>query len=340
MIRNVLDYITMGMSLRGQGRRTMLARHDAMDLLTDLFSRHGLLAVALAVLLEQFGAPLPSTPVLLLAGVESAQRQGFALQAFVAAALAAQSANALWFWAGRRLGRRVLATLCRISISPDSCVRQNEASFARRGVLTLVIAKFVPGLSILAPPLAGALGMSVRRFLGWNLLGSALWAGVAITVGRLFHAQIDALLRMLSSLGAAAVLLALAAVAGYLAWRLWRRAMVRRELNRFERLAPADVASLLRQRQDVFLVDVRAMSEAMPLSNRIPGARHLDLSALGDAALDGWPLAGEYITFCACPNDASAVRAAQWLKQRGRQARVLRGGIDAWTEAGLALEAG
>lgn len=317
----------------------MLAR-TAMDLLTDLFSRHGLLAVALAVLLEQFGAPLPSTPVLLLAGVESAQRQGFAAQAFVTAALAAQLANALWFWAGRRLGRRVLATLCRISISPDSCVRQNEASFARRGVLTLVIAKFVPGLSILAPPLAGALGMSARRFLGWNLLGSALWAGAAIAVGRAFHAQIDAVLRALSDLGGAALLLALAAVAGYLAWRLWRRALVRRELNRFERLAPSDVAALLSQRQDVFLVDVRAVSVAMPLTARIPGARHLDLGALGDAALAGWPLAGEYITFCACPNDASAVRAAQWLKQQGRQARVLRGGIEAWAEAGLSLETG
>ncbi|MBV8036737.1 VTT domain-containing protein [Roseateles sp.] len=311
-----------------------------MDLLTDLFSRHGLLAVALAVLLEQFGAPLPSTPVLLLAGVESAQRQGFALQAFGVAALAAQMANGLWFWAGRRLGRRVLATLCRISISPDSCVRQNEASFARRGVLTLVVAKFVPGLSILAPPLAGALGMPAWRFLGWNLLGSALWAGAAVVVGRAFHAQIDVLLRALSSMGSAAVLLALAAVAGYLAWRLWRRALVRRELSRFERLSPGDVAALLRQRQDVFLVDVRATSAAMPLSSRIPGARHLDLGALGDASLAGWPSTGEFITYCACPNDASAVRAAQWLKQQGRQARVLRGGIDAWAQAGLALEPG
>lgn len=317
----------------------MLARHDAMDLLTDLFSRHGLIAVALAVLLEQLGVPLPSTPVLLLAGVESAQRQGFGLQAFAVAALAAQAANALWFWAGRRLGRRVLATLCRISISPDSCVRQNEASFARRGVLTLVIAKFVPGLSILAPPLAGALGMRASRFLAWNLLGAALWAGVAIGAGRVFHEQIDALLRTLSSLGSAAVLLALGAVAGYLAWRLWRRALVRRELSRFERVAPGEVAALLKQRQDVFLVDVRALSPALPLASRIPGARHLDLGQLGDAALAGWPLAGEFITYCACPGDASAVKAAQWLRQQGRRARVLRGGIDAWAQAGLALEA-
>lgn len=311
-----------------------------LTMLNDLFSEYGLLAVALAVLLEQLGAPLPSTPVLLLAGVESATRDGFALRSFAVATLAALAANGLWFWAGQRLGRRVLATLCRISISPDSCVRQNEASFARRGVLTLVIAKFVPGLSILAPPLAGALGMPASRFIGWNLLGSALWAGVAIAVGRIFHEQIDALLGALSRLGGLALGLAGLAVLAYLAWRLWRRAVVKRELARFERLGPAEALALAQQRGDIVFVDVRACSPTMPLMNRIPGARHLDMGALGEAALAGWPPAAVFITYCACPGDASAVRAAIWLKQRGHQAQVLRGGIDAWTQAGLALEAG
>lgn len=301
---------------------------------TDLLSRHGLLTVALAVLLEQLGTPLPSTPVLLLAGVESALREGFALQAFLVATLAALAANGLWFWAGRRLGRRVLSALCVISISPDSCVRQNEASFARRGVLTLVIAKFVPGLSILAPPLAGALGMPARRFLGWNLLGSALWAGVAIAAGRIFHEQIDALLRALSRLGSLALALAGVALLAYIGWRLWRRAVVRSEMRRFERLDPAEVTALLKRGCEVVLVDVRGL----PQGERIPGARHLDLGALGEAALTGWPADAEFVTYCSCPDDASAVRAAQWLKAQGRQARVLRGGIEAWTQAGLALE--
>ncbi|MFG6433415.1 VTT domain-containing protein [Pelomonas parva] len=306
-----------------------------MDLITDLFSRHGLIAVAIAVLLHQLGAPLPSTPLLLLLGAESVSRDGFALQAFAAITGAAMVANLLWFWAGRRLGRRVLAALCRVSISPDSCVRQNEISFARRGALTLLIAKFVPGLSMLAPPLAGALGMTAGRFLTWNLLGSALWAAAGLAAGRVFHAQIDALLRELARLGSAAIALGVAVVAAYLAWRLWRRAVVRRELNGFERLEPADVAALQQQGCQIVFVDVRGG----PPASRIPGARHLDLGALGDAALAGWPVEAEFITYCACPNDVSAARAAQWLKARGHQARVLRGGIDAWQQAGLALEA-
>lgn len=307
-----------------------------MELLTELFSLYGLLAVAVAVLLHQLGAPLPSTPLLLLLGAESASRDGFALRACLAITGAAMVANTLWFWAGRRLGRRVLAALCRISISPDSCVRQNEISFARRGVMTLLIAKFVPGLSMLAPPLAGALGMSAGRFLVWNLLGSVGWAVAGLAAGRVFHAQIDALLRELARLGSTAIVLGVAVVAAYLAWRLWRRAVVRRQLHRFERLDPDEVMSLQQQGCNVVFVDVRGGS----LTSRIPGARRLDLGALGEAALAGLPADAEFVTYCACPNDVSAAHAAQWLTRQGRQARVLRGGIDAWTQAGLSLESG
>lgn len=333
-MRNVSNYIAMGGGRRGEAGGSMLAV-PPMDLITELFSRHGLLAVAVAVLLHQLGAPLPSTPLLLLLGAESASRDGFALRAFGTVTGAAMVANALWFWAGRRLGRRVLAALCRISISPDSCVRQNEVSFARRGVLTLLIAKFVPGLSMLAPPLAGALGMSTGRFLAWNLLGSALWTGAGLAAGWAFHAQIDALLRELSQLGSAAIALGVAVVAAYLGWRLWRRSAVRRELNRLERLDPAEVAALRQQGCQVIFVDVRGG----PRDSRLPGARHLDLGALGGPAVAGWPPEAEFVTYCACPNDVSAARAAQWLKSQGYQARVLRGGIDAWQQAGLSLEA-
>lgn len=305
-----------------------------MDLLTELFARHGLLAVAIAVLLHQLGAPLPSTPLLLLLGAESMSRDGFALRAFAAITGAAMLANALWFWAGRRLGRRVLSALCRVSISPDSCVRQNELSFARRGAFTLLVAKFVPGLSMLAPPLAGALGMTAGRFVAWNLLGSALWAAAGLLAGRVFHAQIDALLRELARLGSSAIVLCVALLAAYLAWRLWRRAAVRRELNRFERLDPAEALALQQAGCPIVFVDVRGG----PPDSRIPGARHLDLGTLGESTLAGWPPEAEFVTYCSCPNDVSAARAAQWLKAQGYEARVLRGGIEAWRRAGLALE--
>lgn len=309
-----------------------------VEVLVSLFVEHGLLAVLLVVLLEQLGAPLPSLPFLLLAGAQSAQGGPSAAKAVAVAALAAMLANSLWFLAGRRLGRRVLTMLCRISISPDTCVRQNELSFARRGAATLVIAKFVPGLSILAPPLAGALGMPARSFVFFNFSGAVLWAGTGIVAGLIFRQEIDALMLLLGRLGHLALMAAGVALGLYLLWRLWRRWHVRRELSRFEKVVPDQLAAMLAQGLDVLVVDVRAPSLDGPQPARIPGARQLDLSRLGSDSIVDWPLTAELFTYCACPNDASAVRAAQWLAQQGRKVRVLSGGIDAWTSAGHALE--
>lgn len=96
----------------------------------SLFTQYGLLTVFTGVLLEQMGAPVPALPFLLLAGGAAASDGVFALKALAVATLASMLADSLWFYAGRRFGRRVLALLCRISISPDSCVRQSELSFA------------------------------------------------------------------------------------------------------------------------------------------------------------------------------------------------------------------
>jgi membrane protein DedA with SNARE-associated domain len=154
----------------------------------SLFSQHGLLALFFGVLVEQLGAPIPALPFLLLAGVAAADNGVFAVQALAVATLASMIADSVWFYAGRRFGHRVLALLCRISISPDTCVRQSELSFARRGIATLVVAKFVPGLSILTPPLAGAMGMRVSSFVIFNIAGTLLWAGSGIA-GRLTVSQ-------------------------------------------------------------------------------------------------------------------------------------------------------
>lgn len=303
-----------------------------------LFALHGLLAVFLGVFFEQLGAPVPALPFLLLAGVEAANDGVFAVKALALATLACMLADSLWFFAGQRFGRRVLALLCRISISPDTCVRQSELSFARRGVATLVIAKFVPGLSTLAPPLAGALGMRARSFAIFNLAGSALWAGSGIAGGLLFHKQIGQLMASLSDLGN----IALAVVAGllglYVAWRVWRRLRVTRALARFPRVKADELAEMLEQEQELVIVDVRAVATTPLLSGRIPGARHIELASIGSAAIDDWPTNAQIITYCDCPNDASAVKAAHLLTQRGRRARVLSGGIDGWTEAGYPLE--
>ncbi|ART48539.1 VTT domain-containing protein [Acidovorax carolinensis] len=310
-----------------------------MNQFVDLFAEHGLLAVFLGVFIEQVGAPIPAFPFLLLAGMDGIDDGAFALLALVVAAVASMLADLVWFWAGRRHGQRVLSLLCKISISPDSCVRQSELSFARRGVATLVISKFVPGLSTLAPPMAGALGMSTRTFVIFNLAGSALWAGSGIALGIIFHRQIQSLLTVLGELGNAALVVVAMALGLYIALRLYRRLRLSRIKAKLPQMLPAELAQRMREGEPVVVLDVRAVGAGLVLSEGIAGARRIDIAALErDCPMD-WPTDALVVTYCACPNDASAVKAAQSLNKRGRKAHVLNGGIEGWVRAGLPLEA-
>jgi membrane protein DedA with SNARE-associated domain/rhodanese-related sulfurtransferase len=308
-----------------------------MGNIVSLFAQHGLLAIFGAVLVEQLGAPVPALPFLLLAGVAAASDGVFAVKAVAVATLASMLADTLWFFAGRRYGRRVLALLCRISISPDSCVRQSELSFARRGVATLVVAKFVPGLSTLAPPLAGALGMRTASFAVFNLAGTVLWAGSGIAVGLLFHNQIERLLENLNDLGSIALALIAGLLGLYVAWRVWRRLRMARAMGRLPRVRPDELAELIAQGVALVIVDVRTAAIQSVMDERIPGARHIELATIESVPIDDWPEGAQIITYCSCPNDVSALKAAHLLAKRGLSVRVLRGGIDGWAEAGYPL---
>lgn len=310
-----------------------------METVFELFAQYGLLAVFAVVLVKQLGAPLPAMPVLLLAGAAAATNGVFAVKSLAVATVASLLADFVWFYAGRYFGRRVLTLLCQISISPDSCVRKNELSFARRGMATLVIAKFVPGLSTLAPPLAGALGMRAQSFAIFDSAGSALWAGSGIAGGLVFHNQIRFLLTVLSDLGHLAVWVIAALVALYVAWRVWWRWREARLHAAMGRVQPDELARMLEQEPAPIVVDVRAAGPGLPLRERIPGARHIELSTIETISVADWPGDVQVVTYCDCPHDASASKAAHLLAKRGLAALVLAGGLGGWRAAGYPLEA-
>ena len=306
-----------------------------METILALFAQYGLLAVFAVVLVKQLGAPVPASPILLLAGAAGDPR--FAFEALVAATAASMIADFAWFAAGKRFGRRVLALLCRISISPDSCVRKNELSFARRGAATLVVAKFVPGLATLAPPMAGALGMKAGSFAIFNGAGAALWAGTGIACGWIFRQQIRQLLASFGDLGRAAVWVLLVVVLLFAGWRVLRRWRERQDHARIPKLGADELAAMTRRGDAVLLLDVRAAA-GLPGRGRIPGARHVDLADIETASLAEWTDSAHVITYCDCPNDATATKAAGLLIKRGIGARVLVGGMDGWLHAGYAAE--
>lgn len=308
-----------------------------MERLPELLAEYGALAVFVTVLLEQLGMPIPALPVLIVAGAIAANDPMYGVLSLFLAIVASTLGDLAWYLAGRRYGGGVLKTLCRISLSPDSCVRKTENTFARRGVATLVIAKFVPGLSTLAPPLAGAIGLSPATFLIYNGAGAALWAGSGLVGGLVFHRQIDGVLAWLSRLGGVALVLTGALLALYVAYRAWDRYRLR-SLFRRTRISPQELAERLRGDDAPLILDARSTLARELDRRRIPGARIVDMESL-ELLLPTIPLDRDVVVYCSCPNDASAVQLAWRLARIGhKRVRPLAGGFDAWNAAGHAIE--
>ena len=194
-----------------------------MDAITGQLIAHGVPLVGLNVLLQQLGLPIPAVPTMMIAGaLAAAGRLDFA-QAFAISVAASVIADLAWFWAGRRYGYPVLRGLCRISLSPDTCVRQTEGIFERWGFFSVVVSKFIPGFSTVAPPIAGALRMRTGAFIVASTGSAVLWVGAAMVVGAAFARQIDAALAWMERHVAAAALVLGALFAAYIAVKVLQR---------------------------------------------------------------------------------------------------------------------
>lgn len=145
--------------------------------------RHGEAILFVYVLADQVGVPLPAVPVLLAAGALASGGQLNFPVAVVLSVAASLAADLVWYVAGRLRGARVLGLLCRVSLEPDACVRRTENVFLRYGVGALIFAKFVPGLSTVAPPLAGIFRVSVPRFVLYSAAAALLWTTAWMGIG-------------------------------------------------------------------------------------------------------------------------------------------------------------
>jgi membrane protein DedA with SNARE-associated domain/rhodanese-related sulfurtransferase len=305
--------------------------------ITDFYGSFGLVTVFAVVLAQQLGAPLPALPVLLLAGAKAIDEPMHGAYALMLAVAASSIGNLVWFCAGRRYGYRVLRLVCRLSLSADSCVRRTETKFERYGLASLVVARFIPGLATLAPPLAGALGIRTAPFLTFSGVGTALWAGSGLVLGLLFYRQIDWLAARLAALGGLAILVVAALLALYVAYRAVDRWRFLRSL-RAARIGVHELFDLITKGDQPVILDVRSATHRSLDGRSIPGAQPLDLERL-EEALVKIPRHREVVVYCACPNDATAFTTAMLLRKRGiRRVRPLAGGIDAWVDAGLNIE--
>jgi len=303
-----------------------------MNDFVSLLASQGAALVFVATLATRLGAPVPAVPFLIVAGGLTVGGQVSFLAVTVAAVLGNILGDGVWFLAGRRWGYRVMRLLCRISLSADSCVRRSESILGRWGGLSLIAAKFVPGVSVVAPPMAGALGMSNVRFLSYETVAALIWTLGFLILGRIFHEAIQDVLAVMSEIGLTAMAIFALLLVGFILWRYRQRRMALRA-DDIELVEVRVLREALAAGAGPTVIDVRS-DEARALDERaIPGAIGIALAHLPNR-LGSFSDGRELVVFCDCPNDESAVAAARVLMAAGLpRVRVLAGGLDAWAAA-------
>lgn len=308
-----------------------------MSQLINFLLRHGYAVVFVSVFAEQAGLPLPAVPVLVATGALS--RSGyFSFSSVILAAIAASLvADVVWYQLGRLYGRSVLTFICKISLEPDFCVRRTEEAFARRGLWTLVFAKFIPGLNAATVPLAGMIRTPPARFLLFDTLGLLLWTTAYTSLGYLFSQQVALVIAYLYNLGVSFFVVVVAAMSAYIAFKFRQRGRFLATLAA-ARITPEELRSKLEAKQGVIVFDLRNPLDVTTDRVRIPGAFHVLPEHLEMDRSD-YPDDQDVVLYCTCPNEATSARVARRLIQMGfPRVRPLAGGLDGWRSRGYPLE--
>jgi membrane protein DedA with SNARE-associated domain/rhodanese-related sulfurtransferase len=312
-----------------------------MPIAIGFFVGHAYAILFLWVLVEQLGIPIPSIPLLLTAGTLSSTHRVSFTTALIAVLAACIVADSTWFALGRRFGSRVLHLLCKLSLEASTCVARTEGYFTRRGAETLLFAKFIPGLSTVAAPIAGQTGMSYPRFLLYDLSGALLWSLSFLFAGRFFGdlaRRSQAFFGLLSHFAAAVFILM---VAGFFLYRVVKQRRFLAQVRKL-RLEPAELKAMLDAAvadatAQPYIVDLRHPLDYMPDPRILPGAVRIGPSELALHA-ERIPRDRDIILYCTCPSEETSAKVALQLHRLGiTRVRPLRGGFDGWKQAGYPL---
>lgn len=309
-----------------------------MNSLMALLEHHTYAVTFVWVLIEQGGVPIPSVPVMLAVGTMSAAHRLHIAYMLPVIMLACLIADSVWYLLGRRFGTRILNVLCRFSLEAATCVNRTQGTVARRGAVTLLFAKFVPGLSTVAAPIVGQAGVSYATFAMYDMAGTVFWAGAWLFAGRFFGdiaRRSGHLFAMLAHFG---ILLVLVMVAALLAYRLLKRRQFLSELRGL-RLEPAQLLAMMRDAEQnghepPFIVDLRHPLDVMTDPLVLPGALRIGPDEL-KRRKHLIPVDRDVILYCTCPSEETSAKVALDLRRMGvRRVRPLRGGLQGWKEAG------
>lgn len=267
-----------------------------MEWLLSFVAAHGAPVVFLLVFADQLGVPIPSVPILLTLGALAGAGRLDPVSGLAVAAAGSLCADFVWYELGRRKGSRMLGLMCKLSLEPDSCVSRTEGLFARHGVKSLLVAKFVPGYDTVAPPLAGLLGVRTVPFVLWSLAGAVLWLGTYCGVGYVFSDRIAEIAARAESLGSTLGWIVLAAFAGYIVFKVAERQRVLHGV-RTARITPDELHAMIVSGGEPILVDVRNADSLGVVPVVIPGARMIPFDEI-EARHGEIPREKDVIVYC------------------------------------------
>jgi membrane protein DedA with SNARE-associated domain len=263
----------------------------------SMIARHGHLAVFAIVLMEAIGLPVPAAIALVAAGAAVAKGLLPLHTAFLAALGAMFFGDSLLYLLGRFTGWQLLGILCRLSANPESCILRSADSFYKRGKATLLIAKFIPGINTMAPPLAGSMNMGYLQFVRFDLAGAALYTLAYGTVGYAFSNFLGVITKGFMTVGHGVEWIIAAAIVvyiGYRVWLFWK--------HRVYRVVPRVQAEELAKKlessaQNVLIVDVRSHGYYDADTFRIKGSVRLEPNRLS-ASFDDLPKDKQIFLYC------------------------------------------
>src|SRR5580692_8283244 len=248
-----------------------------------LIAHHGYLLLFLVVLAEANRLPVPAAIALVTAGAAAAAGKISLLKALIIALVAMLMGDTVLFILGHYMGWALLALLCRLSVNPEACVLRSAESFYKRGKTTLLIAKFIPGVNTMAPPLAGSMRMRPLQFLRFDAAGAFLYISAYGGMGFLFRDFVAKITHGFQAASRAFGEVFFLAAIAYIAYRMWLY-----HKNKVYRVVPRvqveELASKLasEEKDKVLILDVRSHGYYDANAERIKGSIRLEPNNLSE----------------------------------------------------------
>ena len=309
-----------------------------MNDLLSIMARHGYALIFTMLLAEAVGLPLPAALALVAAGAAVASHTLLAPGVLLAAVAALLIGDSAQFWLGRYTGWALLGFLCRLSMNPETCILRSAESFYKRGKLTIVVAKFIPGINAMAAPLAGSMKMRFPQFLRFDSAAVLLYSGTYVLLGYLSR---DFLATLLNSFHAAGRVMEAALLIALIAYVIYRTVQFKRyrKYDVVPRVQVQELASRLASEQAdrIRIIDVRSHGYYDIGAERIKGSIRIEPNDL-DAEVKNLAKDFDIYLYCTCAREATSARVAHLLREKGFNTFVIVGGLAAWRKAGEPLE--